>query len=82
MAPLFVVVLLPTGIFILAEIGYGVEKPGSGPAVVRGCLPTRQYALSGVLGGCAAGDLGVQMTWISPVFPGQDHNSDVTDVTI
>ena len=20
----------------------------------------------------------VQMTWVSPIFPGQDHNSDVT----
>jgi hypothetical protein len=41
-------------------------------------LPARQDALSGVLSGFDAGDLGVQMTWISPVFPGQDHNSDVT----
>ena len=45
-------------------------------------LPARLDALGGVLDGCAAGDLGVQMRWISPAFRGQDLHSDVTYVTL
>ena len=69
--------------FVLVQEGRLPVKPAA-DYLVHGqqiSLPARQYALSGVLGGCSAGDLGVQMTWFSPVFPGQDRNSDVTYVT-